>query len=131
MAVSEKFQRFVARQRARRYIRYVYARETVPPQALGVVVRHGPRWWFVTPAFPHENSEWRVSYGDEQGAAGHYIDTAQGKPFNSKYDALVDVLMSNKAARITEYVLPSGEHAYVGRQRAAQPNPRVHRGRAP
>lgn len=117
------FQEHLARQRKRWYVRYVYARQTVPPQATGIVLRQGDQWWFVTPAFPYENAAWRVSYGDEHGPAGHHTDTGYGpyRPFWTKYDAILDVLIGHKRARITEYALPSGEHVLVGR-RGAQAN---------
>lgn len=124
-----RFQRIHDRILRRRYAQYLYARATVPPQAIGVVLRHGMRWWFVTPGFPYEAGAWRVSYGDDRGPISHHSEDVFGRPFQTKYDAILDVLIHNAKARVTEYVMPSGEHVFLKRPQAGLPNPAVHRGK--
>lgn len=110
------------RHRARRdriYVaRWAYVRGTVPSQAVGVVLRLGKRWWYVTPGFPRDKSAWRVSHGDELGPAGHETSDVQGRRYQTKYEAALDVVNETGGrARISDYVLPSGQHVELGVRR--------------
>lgn len=97
--------------------RYTYARKTVPPNAIGVVLEHGKKWYWVTPAMQQDDGAWRLSYGSEIGAHGHTTTDWKNRPFWSKYDAIMEALYMNSSARVTEYILPGGEHVRVGRAR--------------
>lgn len=127
MMTKDVFQRHLERQRKRRYTRYVYGRGLVPKQALGVVLydaaaRH---WFVVTPGFPYDAGAWRVAYFDDRGPWTHSTSDFTGRPYWTKYDALLDVLTSYRRARIVLYILPSGQRVQVGRglpQGASPPN---------
>ena len=119
----------MAKQTDRTYRQYAYARETVPPSAKAVVLyypetsRMGKRWYWITPAFAYEPGAWRVSYIDERGPMGHEVADWHGRPFMTKYDAIMDVLGSVPRARIVEYIDASGRHIRIGSPRTATPNP--------
>lgn len=130
-APRESFERHLARFERIKVARYLYGRATVPPQAVGVVLRLGDRWWYVTPGFPQDRSAWRVSQGDQHGPSGHETSDWAGRPYESKYIAIADVLGSQPRARITDYVLPSGKHVELGVRRNPRHRwPRLHGGRA-
>jgi hypothetical protein len=102
------------------YSKFEYAKKHVPPSAIAVILERGKRWWWVTPAMSQDSGAWRISYGDERGPAGHETSDYQGRPFWTKYHAIMDVLTSNKSVRITQYILPGGKHVEVS---SVRPNP--------
>ena len=120
------FRRMIERVERKTIARYLYGKVAVPAPALGAVLQLGSRWWYVTPGFPQDRSAWRVSHGDEQGPSGHETSDRHGRRYESKYHAILDVLMGYPRARVTAYVLPSGEHVVV---RGGRLNPRQRRAR--
>jgi hypothetical protein len=113
----ERFERFHERMTRRAMARYLYGRAAVPPNAIGVEIKAGARWWLVTPGLPQDKAAWRVSHGDEHGPSGHDSFDVQGRPFESKYHAIYDVLSQNAwlHPRITGFVLPEkGTVAFRG-----------------
>ena len=116
MAKSATFQRFLERQRRRLYTRYVYARERVPSQAIAVVLydRAARHWFAVTQAFPYDAGSWRVAYFDDRGPWSHSTSDFHGRPYWTKYEAILDVLKSYARARIVLYILPEGHRVAVG-----------------
>jgi hypothetical protein len=112
------FRAWIARTRRRLLTKYEYGRKHVPRSALAVVLERGKRWWWITQAMTQDAGAWRISYGDERGPAGHEVADFQGRPFQSKFDAILDVLTSNPSARITKYIMPGGQHVEVSKVRA-------------
>lgn len=115
---SDRFERIMARFRKMTMLRYIYARKTVPANALAVVLELGRRWWWITPALAGDAGAWRLSYGDERGPSGHVSTDYQNRPFWTKYDAIMEVFYMQKRARITEYITPTNEHVRVAAARA-------------
>lgn len=113
MEKRDAFRRHVERQERTLVARYFYGKDAVPPQAVGVVLQLGHRWWYITPGFRRDRSAWRVSHGDDRGPAGHETSDWRGRRYKTKYDAILDVLMDYPRARITDYILPSGEHVVI------------------
>ena len=120
MSEDTGFRRWVDRSRRRILSKYEYARKHVPSAAIAIVLERGQRWWWVTPAMSQDSGAWRYSYGDERGPAGHEVADFQGRAFWSKYNAMLDILVSNPSARITKYILPGGRHVQVA---TVRPNP--------
>jgi hypothetical protein len=119
-ATRTRFERHVEKMRAQRYIRYVYAKERVPADAVAVCLyiapsdRSSETWYYVTPGFRYDPGEWRVSVWDASGPIGHYTDDVSGRAFRSLHDAVAHVLWEHREARIVEYVAADGEHVRVG-----------------
>jgi hypothetical protein len=103
--------------------RYTYARRSVPPNAIGVVLEFGKKWYWVTPAMQQDDGAWRLSYGSEIGAHGHATTDWKNRPFLSKYDAIMEALYMDSRVRVTEYILPGGQHVQVGRVRPNRGRP--------
>lgn len=99
------------------YSRYEYGRKLVPRNAVAVVIERGTQWWWITPGMNQDAGAWRISFGDERGAAGHEDTDFQNRPYLTKYDAILSVLAGNQGSRITQYILPSGEHVEIPRGR--------------
>jgi hypothetical protein len=110
---QDRFRRHMEKFQRKLMARYLYARATVPTQARGVSLKLGNRWWLVTPGFPQDRSPWRVSYGDERGPIGHETATAQGRKYETKYEAIMDIMLPYRRARITGYVMPGGDHIQI------------------
>lgn len=116
--------RLIARGKRVATARYTYARRMVPPNAIGVVLEHGKKWYWVTPAMQQDEGAWRLSYGSEIGPHGHADTDWKNRPFWSKYDAIMEALYMNSSARVTEYILPGGAHVQVGRSHANPGRPK-------
>lgn len=115
-----RFRRHIEKFEKERRLRYVYARERVPADALAVCLYSRPAegsaetWYYVTPAFSYDPGAWRVSVWAASGPIGHYGDDVQGRPFMELHDAVAHVLWEHRKARIGEYVDAEGEHVRVG-----------------
>ena len=116
-ATRERFEKHLSKVQRRALARYLYGRAAVPPNAIGVEIKAGARWWLVTPGLPQDKAAWRVSHGDEHGPSGHDSSDFQGWPFESKYHAIYYVMQSFQSShpRITGFVLPEkGTVAFRG-----------------
>jgi hypothetical protein len=112
-----RYKRFMERMDRKRIALYLYAKAAVPVNAVGVAVKAGMRWWYITPGMPQDKSAWRISHGDEQGPIGHETSNLAGHRFETKYEAIFSVLTENAwlHPRITGYIVPGvGEVEFRG-----------------
>jgi len=119
-AETGRFARHIEKFQKERSLRYVYAKERVPNDAVAVCMYQAPSdqwaetWFYVTPAFPYDPGAWRVSVWDKNGPIGHYGDDVTGKPFMTIHNAVGHVLWEHRRTRIVDYIDGEGAHVRVG-----------------
>ncbi len=111
------FQDDLRRSQFRRASAEAEAISTVPRDARAVCIAHEIVYdnevvlthYIVSPGFPYDKSNWRVARIDQWGPSGHETSDSAGRPYDTIYDAIIDILFTHPKAVIAEYVDSRGQ----------------------